>query len=1063
MKDIMAMTDLLLEGILESGPNGIAILGVTSEEVRIIYANDRFYGELGYKKEEAEKECECLLKRLHLDKNSKIYQNVVEESLRGRDSVEEEVSVNHKDGKVIWVQLRVSLLESSRDMMCFYVTMSDTTKTKVLQQRLRIEEERFSLLEQLEEDIPFEYNPYTDVLTITSKTAHKLGCPTEIPRFLEEELYGNYIHTADMLKVRKNLPQMLSGPNRGEVDLRFKNLNGDFQWYRVFYSSIADENGEVIRVLGRAMDIQKMKSEVQQMQEKLRTDIVTGLGNEFASQLAIEDFMRQEDVIHQNHSMMLIKVNGMEEIFRCYGEVFGNAILQNLAEAIRLNFRSSDVVGRISADEFVVFLKNVSELVACRKAEDLCHNMKRIYVGENLGVRLNCNIGMAHYPQDGRNYETLFEKTDCALNYAMERGGNTMASYEGHMMKQSEKREKVCFEQERRLQTQYDMPLLSFGFSLLSNSKDMNSSINLLLERIGKRYDLSCICIFEKNIEANCLVSTNTWERAGGIRILEQHTCYPLEKQNSVNETGDVESDRSFFCIEDCEKFDSNSGIRGIIQERQIKSLIGCGFSDSVLGEGSILFCDCKRKRNWTEVEKATLNEFGRMLTVFVFLRKERFRDKERISELLSIDQQTGVLNQQAFEKEVTERLTKWNGEGEYALLFTDIDNFEYVNSNFGYEAGNKMLCDYARALEQMDGAELCCRLYSDYFMVLCHAGQRREVENNIKEGTNLFVLQQKELYPASNLRVSAGIYFMEYNEERENEFDFSVIMENANLARKRAKEYGDGLICIYKEKLRKDREYEQLVAGSLHDAIKNNKIEVFLQPKFSLTQRVAIGAEALVRWRREDGTLRSPAEFIPVLEKVGYVVDLDFYVYEQVLKSMQNWKNTGKQILPVSVNFSRCHIRHEDFVRKVCRLAEEYGVEPRFIEIEITENSINEDSRKLFRDLESLREAGFKVHIDDFGTGYSSLHMLLTAPVDTVKVDKSFLQHIGDSEKEMSYVNQLAHLIASADKEIVFEGVETERQAKLLTECGYTMAQGFLFGKPMPITEYERIYLLNT
>lgn len=1053
MKDITAMTNLLLEGILKSGPNGIAILGIAEEEVKIIYANERFYKALGYHKNEAKEECGRLLSRLHLEKGSRIYQKVVAESLRGKDAVEEEVMVNHRDGKSVWLLSRVSLLENSKDMMCFYVTLSDITGMKLMQQQIRIEQERYGLLDHLEEEIPFEYNPYTDVLTITQKTAQKLGCNLEIPQFLGKEIYRDYVHGSDLLRIKKKARSILGEPHKGELDLKLRICGSEYQWYRIFYSSLADENGEIISVLGRAMDIQKMKSAVEQMEEKLRTDLVTGLGNEFASQLAVEDFLQQENMQHQQHSMLILRVDGMEEIFRCYGEIFGNAILQNLAETIRLNFRNTDIVGRISADEFMVFLKDVSETVASRKAEDLCYRIQSLYAGENHKLQLGCNIGMSYYPQNAKNFELLFSLADDALAYAMSRGKNSIAAYEAHMKHIKQKREAVRFEQEHRLREQYDMSLLSFGFSLLSNSRDMNSSINLLLERIGKRYDLSYVSIYEKDAENNCMISTNMWERSRGLGRTEHILAYVEEGAN------DCPEENRFFCIDDCEENAPDNYTKTIIREKNVKSIIGCGFSDQILGAGSIFFCDCKRKRKWTEMEKATLYEFGRMLSVFVFLRKERFRDKERITELLSRDQLTGLLNQKAFEKEVSARLKQWDGTFEYALAFTDIKNFEYVNSNFGYEAGNKMLVDYARVLQQIEGVEACCRLYSDYFMVLCRAGQKHELENHIRTGMDTFVNQQKELYPASNLWVSTGLYFLKHSKES---YDFSVMMENANLARKQAKEQGDRLICIYQEALRQDREHEQEVAGSLHEAIRNHKIEVYLQPKFSLTRRVPIGAEALVRWRKEDGTLRAPAEFIPVLEKVGYVVELDFYVFEQVLANMKKWKAEGKQMLPISVNFSRCHIRHDDFVRRVCQMTEQYGIEKEYIEIEITENSINEDSGKMFRDMENLRNAGFKVHIDDFGTGYSSLNMLLKAPVDTVKVDKSFLQHIGESEKEMCYVNHLAHLIAAADKEIVFEGVETERQAKLLTDCGYTMAQGYLFGKPMPVSEYERIYLLN-
>ena len=145
-----------------------------------------------------------------------------------------------------------------------------------------------------------------------------------------------------------------------------------------------------------------------------------------------------------------------------------------------------------------------------------------------------------------------------------------------------------------------------------------------------------------------------------------------------------------------------------------------------------------------------------------------------------------------------------------------------------------------------------------------------------------------------------------------------------------------------------------------------------------------------------------------------------------------------------------------------MCALAEQYDIEPGLIEIEITESSISENNQKMLDDMAKLQKNGFKVDIDDFGTGYSSLSMLLNAPVDTVKIDKSFLKNIDNSEKERRYIDHLAHLINAAEKEIVFEGVETEHQARILAECGYTMAQGFLFGRPIPAEEFDRTYMVQ-
>ena len=249
---------------------------------------------------------------------------------------------------------------------------------------------------------------------------------------------------------------------------------------------------------------------------------------------------------------------------------------------------------------------------------------------------------------------------------------------------------------------------------------------------------------------------------------------------------------------------------------------------------------------------------------------------------------------------------------------------------------------------------------------------------------------------------------------------------------------------------------------SELKQAIREGRVELYLQPKYSLGNRHVIGAEALSRIRQRDGSILMPVDFIPKLEENGEILLLDFYIYEEVLKNIRTWKQNGIHVLPISVNFSRLHIRRDDFVQRVIVLSQNYGVDPELIEIEITESMLSRNVQRMIKDLELLQTAGFTIDIDDFGTGYSTLNMLLRAPADIVKLDKSFLMNITESKSQEEYVNCIAKLIDAADKEIVFEGVETEQQARVIEEYGYDKVQGFLFGRPIPAYEFGKTYLLR-
>ena len=178
------------------------------------------------------------------------------------------------------------------------------------------------------------------------------------------------------------------------------------------------------------------------------------------------------------------------------------------------------------------------------------------------------------------------------------------------------------------------------------------------------------------------------------------------------------------------------------------------------------------------------------------------------------------------------------------------------------------------------------------------------------------------------------------------------------------------------------------------------------------------------------------------------------------MLKCLAGWQKNGKKLVPISVNFSRKHNNDPDFVTKVSKLAEIYDVDKSLIEIEITESCFTQDVKNLFTNMRKLRENGFKIDIDDFGTGYSSLSVLLEAPVDIVKVDKVFIDDIGNSERSREYINRICSLIQTTRKDIIFEGVETEEQAQILAESGHSMAQGWLFDKAISVDEFNKKYM---
>ena len=468
-----------------------------------------------------------------------------------------------------------------------------------------------------------------------------------------------------------------------------------------------------------------------------------------------------------------------------------------------------------------------------------------------------------------------------------------------------------------------------------------------------------------------------------------------------------------------------------------------------------------RNRQNYFEnADRTTFCELARITSVFVSLRNKLRDDQKEIRHLQNIDQLTGLYNLEAFKNKMNNILSEtWNTGKEqehYALIHADIDKFSYVNENYGQQTGDTILKDFAARLMKNSRILLACRMYSDYFILLLKGKDQAEIEKLVAWGTEYYEQKLKKKYPFGTLRLSVGICHIENLNEK-----FDTILESANMARKLVKEQGGAGICVYKEEMRAKRDDEIQITGRFYGAMQQGELEVYLQPKFNLKDRKIYGAEALARWRTKSGEMIMPGRFVPPLENTGYVVDLDFYIYEQLLRAMRRWKQAGKELFTISTNFSRRNFENgsRNFADRLKRMADHYGIDPKYIEVEVTESVVVENVDELKVVLAELEKSGFRIAIDDFGTGYSSLGVLLEIPADVVKIDKTFTDRI-NLEEQRNFVSQMGNFIHSAKEEVIFEGIETEEQLQFLCSCGFLYGQGYLFDRPIPLKEFERKYM---
>ena len=392
-------------------------------------------------------------------------------------------------------------------------------------------------------------------------------------------------------------------------------------------------------------------------------------------------------------------------------------------------------------------------------------------------------------------------------------------------------------------------------------------------------------------------------------------------------------------------------------------------------------------------------------------------------------------------------------------VLFLDLDRFKYVNDSFGHDAGDELLTSLARRLRSVvRPGDTIARFGGDEFVVLCEdltPGLAREQAVDVAERLIAAIQQPFSRQGESQfLSTSIGIALSTGEDDRPE-----ALLRDADAAMYRAKERGKGRWELFDEAMRATALRRVETENALHRAVERNEFRVFYQPVMSLRDGTCVGAEALVRWQHPDRGLVSPAEFITLAEETGLVVPLGRWVLEEACRQTAHWHRVrGGGPFTVSVNLSARQLARAELVGEVAAALDASGVAPECISLEITESVLMEDVEASLGAIKALRALGVRLGIDDFGTGYSSLGYLKRLPVDTVKVDQSFVDGLGTDAEDSAIVAAVVNLGHTLTLNVVAEGVETEEQLAELVALGCDSAQGFLFAPALPPTEFEAL-----
>lgn len=440
---------------------------------------------------------------------------------------------------------------------------------------------------------------------------------------------------------------------------------------------------------------------------------------------------------------------------------------------------------------------------------------------------------------------------------------------------------------------------------------------------------------------------------------------------------------------------------------------------------------------------------------LFLYIYRIMKRNRQAILQLAYFDQLTGAYNKEKFWDDATKRLCR---DGRYAFVVLNVGNFRFFNELFGFEEGDSLLIHVAGVLrESLQPEELFYRETADNFGMLMRLDDKRRLEKRLRD-----IMDRISQYPLRENRnysivCSCGVKVIESFSKK---MDLDLFMDMAAMALKSVKGNHMSSLAFYDEKLHREALERSTIENQMREALENGEFLVNLQPKIDLRTGRAKSAEALVRWKRKDGTMVYPDTFIPIFEQNGFITKLDMHMLEQVCAKLREWMDAGLQAVPIAVNQSRKLFYQSSYLSDLRKTLENYRIDPSMIILEVTESVVAENTGEITQLLQKLHDMGFTISMDDFGSGYSSLNILSEFPIDELKLDKVFLEARKNRIRKESVMKNVVRLAKELHIATVVEGVETEEQVEFVKEIGCDIAQGYYFAKPMTMERFEKQFL---
>ncbi|MCQ2482507.1 MAG: bifunctional diguanylate cyclase/phosphodiesterase [Clostridia bacterium] len=712
------------------------------------------------------------------------------------------------------------------------------------------------------------------------------------------------------------------------------------------------------------------------------------------NRMALQNVVEEMLLDEQQHAFIMFDIDNFKSLNDTFGHATGDKMLVNIVKRIKKELGPMDHIGRIGGDEFFICL---DRFISKEETEHFARNLcMTVRRGLPNGMILSVSMGIVIAPDDGDDFDELYHKADIAMYSIKNTGGNSVLFY-SDIDKNS---------------NQVD----AIEESVIENST-LNSDKSILIRFFYGKSDID--------------------SRHKNDYIFS----------DSVNELFDFKKESSLLHTVRSARILSDKNLEKVLYK--IRSLLNdkkrnVGFLQSQLMTKAGI-------QKWYDIG---LIKEPRMKCLYITLTdiNEFVVKYAKYEQLLEYDELTHLYTRRSFVQHVQEVIHKNNKDvvdGKYALLFFDVSRFKMINDILGMDIGDHLLKFMSDSIyEYAQGEFYPCRIDSDRFVLFMRATY---------DEINAFVEHYCEAVAdySETFRIvcNFGIYVTDGSTD-----SVEIMIDRAAIAQSSIKGSYIEKSNFYGEIMRNQLVSEQEIVSSMAAALEKHQFIVYYQPQFNHLDTTIVGAEALVRWRHPEKGLISPATFIGIFEKNGFITELDLFVFEETCKFIRYLLNTGITPVPISINISRCDIFRIHFIENIEKIRKSYDIDTKYIRLEITETIMAGESLYANEVITQLHKCGYIIEMDDFGTGYSSLTVLKDINMDILKLDFKFMSGDFSNERAGTILSSILRMARWLDIPVIAEGVELLDQADFLQSIGCNYIQGYLYSKPIPADEFVQL-----